>query len=339
MKTYHILPEHLADTIHNPWTTALPKAPAAQRLHDCDVNNQWQRVARPEGNDWRDMDRLADLARAAGITWIDCIYGTPAQFASTVTQDAYGFPGGASMPRDVKALRSFVIERLQRFNPKGKKPLITRQQAWNEPRGYLEPSTPAATPDQAAWVVDWANVVKIQRAVWEAAIPHRGVRVLSASMLAGHYTDWVAFIKAGGMNYADDLAIHAYGHRLADFDALLQSARETLDRFGYERKGLALSECGMQPRWSPAFLGLPFDAQVREWANSMLLAASWGCSCFVTYSQDPNPDAFQEVYPMGKVYQGAAALVRPFVGKKIRKAAGWSAAAPAWVIGGRRVVL
>lgn len=342
MTTYLIRPEILAQTVHNPWSTRLPSGPAALRLHDCDINTQWQRVERKAGEcDWSEMDRLAAMSRKAGLTWVDCIYGTPGFLATSKRKDAYGFVGGASVPYDLEALKYFVAQRLS-FNVPRKPRLIAMIEAWNEPRGYLECCTPPTDPEPKGWRADWVQAVPIQRAVYMGARrADKGVRVLSMSMLAGRPQDWFDFIQAGGMAYADDLAIHAYGHDLAKFDDLLRRARVLLDTHGLQGKGLALTECGQQPRYEPRFLSMSLKHQVREWANCMLLAASWGSSCFVTYSEDPSDGAVQsrELYGMSEVYRGAAELVRPFVGKRIRKAAGWSVEKPVWVIGGRRVAL
>lgn len=340
--TFPIRAEHLATTVHNPWTTAWPARGTALRTMDCDINVQWQRVERQPGvYDWDEMARLAAECRRRGVVLVDTIYGTPGFYSTSRADDAYGFRGGRGLPRNLDTLREFVHTRVAKFNPRGQARLLTMIEAWNEPHGYLEPCTPLEDPAPEDWRADWSAAVQIERVVHEGAKEaDRGIITLTASMLGHRHNDLVQYLQAGGGKFADAIAIHSYGHDLEYLDALLTVARATIAKAGLS-KAIALTECGHQPRYSERFASMPFTKQTLEWANCMLLAAAHGCLCYVTYSQDPSRQAVDagEVYRIGNVYDAAARMVAPFVGKRIRKGSGWTATTPRWVIGNRRVVL
>lgn len=334
--------EILGHTVHNPIGPKgikLPMGPAALRLHDVRSRVQWHQIDDPsryDGYDWQDMDRLADECLSHNLSWTDCILGTPQGNSSSVQKDAYGFVGGAGMPIDLSKLSAFVVARVTRY-----KSLISIIEPWNEPFGFFEPTTPP-DPIPVGWKPDWSKAVSVAITVYCAAkMVNPKIRVTTPSMLGHHPNDWWDYILAGGMEWADDLAIHCYGHSVAEFEATLLKARDILGMRGYGNKGIALTECGHQVRWGSALLRMPEAERSRAWANCMLLAASYGCSAFVTYSEDPDQKAVDagEVYPMNKIYAESTAMIRQYLGMSVSKATAWTATKPAWLIGGRRVVI
>lgn len=343
--TYPIRPEHLTTTLHNPWTTPWPARGTALRTMDCDIDVQWQRIAKQLGLlDWADMDRLEAECRRRGIVLVDCIYGTPSFYSTSRENDAYGFKGGRGKPREIDRLYDFVRARVSRFNdPRKGKRLITMIEAWNEPRGYYEPVTPSPMdPEPPGFTPDWAAVADLEQVVTRAAHDaDHGIIATTPSMLGHRLADLVAYIAAGGCRHADALAIHRYGASPSDLDAMLVEAKAIMRKTLGRELPIALTECGHQPRYSTRFKAMPLSKQALEWANCILLAASHGCLSYVTYSQDPGQHAVDagEVFPIGKVYTAAARILAPYMGKRVRKAAAWTAAKPVWVIGNRKVVL
>ncbi|MGI4831665.1 MAG: hypothetical protein ACRYFU_26315 [Janthinobacterium lividum] len=221
------------------WPMGDPVSPApaysfgAARSHDYD-GAAWYRIhTAPQTFDWSRLDRWVEVHAAATRTLIYTLFGTPAWAASSPEQvDRYGMPGGASPPRDLASVATFVRALAARYNGDGNQ-RIQWIEAWNEP-----------TFDEGSGGFWWGSAEQLAAMTRVVAIAARqvdpGIRVLSpgfAGDLAGRLklslprlaqaqgSPMLQFLTAAdghggkGSDWCDGIAFHCYNSPLQGSNA------------------------------------------------------------------------------------------------------------------------
>lgn len=185
-----VVPEDFVGMHAHRWPVGEPRSPAptyafgAARSHDFE-GTAWRDIHIAAGRYvWTALDAWVRVHAAAQRTLIYTLYGTPAWLASsTARSDAYGAPGGAAPPRDLRFLAEFIQALLKRYNGDGQR-RIHFVETWNEPN--------FAGRTEDFWWGTAAELVALGEVLYRTAKQtDAGIRVLSpgfAGNLAGSLT-------------------------------------------------------------------------------------------------------------------------------------------------------
>ncbi len=172
------VPRDFAGLHAHRWPVGTPTSPAptfgygAARSHDFD-GAAWYRIhVAPNRFDWSALDQWIEAHAAAHRTLVYTLYGTPAWLAEQPGRlDLYGWPGGASAPRDCPALSDFITALVHRYNGVGRRRLHFIE-TWNEPHFDER--------DEGYWWGSASQLVRVGRTIHLAAKKvDPGIRVLS----------------------------------------------------------------------------------------------------------------------------------------------------------------
>lgn len=269
----------------------------------CDV---WHTMDTEQALHWLDIETAPgvydrtnlDIAVAFGRPLIMCVYGTPTFYASDKAVNAYGHPGGGSVPIDLPALRRFV-----RWVEANYGQYIAAWESGNEPREYVIP-----------WR-GWDAVAAVHQAIQDA-LPHR--IVYCPGMLAGHPEHWADFLAACKVP-PRGFAVHAYNHHAPKLAALLAAIRVVLEPYGRDMPilisefGVIFAEAG--PVNESPWLRLTPEQQGVEFLRCLDVARGLGVWALCWYSADDNRGivlASDAVPALGTAIASAAETKEPW---------------------------
>lgn len=224
----------------------------------------------PDSFDWRDMDRIVDLAQAFGIKVLPVAGSTP--------EWAWQDPESPSPPRDPKAFGRFLEAAVQRYAPRG----IHVWEIWNEPnlKGPFPPR-----PDAAAYAALLKEAAPaIRSADPQATIVLGGLAAVRSTTSRGRSpaisaAEFLETVYAEGAGDSFDvLGFHPYtGSDLPDLEARGNSwammagpIRSIMAAHGDESKPIWITEYGAAT--NEAESGVSEDRQAELLAASVALA-------------------------------------------------------------------
>jgi len=207
----------------------------------------WSRIETSSGHlDFSVYDHVVAAAARSGLKLLPVVMNPPAWRSTAPARLA---SRGMYPPKDPNAMAALATALVQRYGPRGSfwtahKQLtpspIRSWQVWNEPN---IPAFWASGPNPAAY----AQLLRVVGAAIHAADP--GAEVVAAGLppFDGGYTikDFLdGMYAAGAAGTYDTMAIHPYAPTAAGVLAVMQDARDELNRLGDPGRPLWATEFG-----------------------------------------------------------------------------------------------